>query len=273
MKTFISWSGVRSRYVAETLSNWLEQVLQSLEPWISSDIDKGKRWSEEIATKLKESKIAIICLTKDNLDSKWIHFEAGAISKNSDAYVCTFLFDITAANVEQPLSQFQNTRFDKGDMLKLLKTINGIVKDSGGKGMKEANLVSVFDMFWEQLETKLANVPEANENGYEPREDRELLEESLQILRSIKNNLAPHMYEPINMGNNRVHASSISMVLVWMEKFASVNGCNLSIPDLEGREYEIVEYLKDKSELVEFYGSKEMLANAIKQKIAELPPF
>ena len=79
--------------------------------------------AREIAQKLEESRVAIICLTSDNLNSHWIHFEAGAISKNTDAHLCTFLFDVTPANVNQPLSQFQNTKNEKSDLLKLIKTI------------------------------------------------------------------------------------------------------------------------------------------------------
>jgi len=40
MLLFLSWSGTRSRKVAETFESWLVQVLQVLDPWISSDIDK-----------------------------------------------------------------------------------------------------------------------------------------------------------------------------------------------------------------------------------------
>lgn len=82
MKVFLSWSGERSKVVAKSLSEWLEQVLQAVEPWISTDIEKGKRWDGEISQKLEQSKVGIICLTKDNLESTWLHFEAGAISNN-----------------------------------------------------------------------------------------------------------------------------------------------------------------------------------------------
>jgi hypothetical protein len=81
MLVFISWSGLRSKHVAEALEDWLAQVIQAVEPWISQDIDKGSRWGAEIADRLERSKVGIICLTKNNLNSKWIHYEAGALSK------------------------------------------------------------------------------------------------------------------------------------------------------------------------------------------------
>src|SRR5688572_19220319 len=109
MEVFLSWSGERSKAVAETLSVWLGQVIQAVDPWISSDIEKGARWNPEIAARLEQSRVGIICLTKENLDAKWILFESGALSKTKDAYVCTLLLDIDPSDVEQPLGQFQHT--------------------------------------------------------------------------------------------------------------------------------------------------------------------
>src|SRR6266700_7074493 len=113
MNVFISWSGSRSRAVAEALSEWLRKVIQVVEPWISIDIEKGARWSPEIAERLEHSNVGIFCLTRDNLAAPWILFEAGAISKKKGAHVCTFLLDLQAADVEPPLGQFQHTSRDK----------------------------------------------------------------------------------------------------------------------------------------------------------------
>lgn len=55
MLVFVSWSGHRSKVVAGALQGWLEQVIQAVEPWISSDIDKGTRWSPEMADRLEWS--------------------------------------------------------------------------------------------------------------------------------------------------------------------------------------------------------------------------
>ena len=53
MKVFISWSGDRSRQLAEVIHWWLPHVMQFTKPYFSpSDIDKGKRWSDDISKEL-----------------------------------------------------------------------------------------------------------------------------------------------------------------------------------------------------------------------------
>src|SRR5882724_417299 len=52
MNVFISWSGVRSKALAEVLSDWLPRVIQVLDPWVSPDIEKRKRWSHVMSEQL-----------------------------------------------------------------------------------------------------------------------------------------------------------------------------------------------------------------------------
>jgi hypothetical protein len=171
--------------VAEALEDWLAQVIQMVEPWISQDIDKGLRWGAEITDRLERSKVGIICLTKSNLDARWIHFEAGALSKTKDAYVCTLLLDIKPTEVEQPLAQFQHTTTEKEQIFKLLKTINQVVEASGEKALTEARLRDVFETYWPRLDEvfqKSATLEEATANP--SRSDSEMLQEVLEILRN-----------------------------------------------------------------------------------------
>ena len=82
MKVFISWSGDRSQALAQALREWLPMVLHYVEPWLSqSDIEAGERWANEVAKELDASKFGIICITRENITSPWILFEAGALAK------------------------------------------------------------------------------------------------------------------------------------------------------------------------------------------------
>jgi TIR domain len=85
MKVFISWSGERSRAVAEVLRQWLPNVIQAVTSWVSlDDIEKGAPWSTDIAVQLGECRAGLICLTPENLSASWLLFEAGALSKTLD---------------------------------------------------------------------------------------------------------------------------------------------------------------------------------------------
>lgn len=184
MQVFLSWSGERSNSVALLLSEWLPQVIQAAEPFISTTIEKGRRWSGEIAEKLAGAPVGIICVTSQNLRAPWLMFEAGAISKPRDGYVCTFLLDVEPANVEPPLSDFQPTRAQKGDVYRLIQTINGALALKGEKPLTDGVLERVFERNWPELELQLQKIKETHEKQTEPaRSDRDILEEILGLMR------------------------------------------------------------------------------------------
>ena len=119
MKVFISWSGHRCGQVASALRDWLPGVLQVIEPWLSSeDLPLGARWADEIARALQSTDVGIICLTPENLQSPWLMYEAGALSKRvSESLVCTYALDIPPTEISGPLAQFQSTIAQREDML------------------------------------------------------------------------------------------------------------------------------------------------------------
>lgn len=133
MKVFISWSGDTSLKVAQQLREWLPYVINSIKPYVSSeDIDKGARWSTDIAKELEDSTFGILCVTKDNLEAPWLSFEAGALSKTMEkSFVTPFLFDIKRSEIKGPILQFQSTIFEKDDIKKLVKTLNKACGESG----------------------------------------------------------------------------------------------------------------------------------------------
>src|SRR5258705_112531 len=55
--------------MAQALRDWLPNVLQTIEPWLSSeDIPFGDRWQTAISRALEGATAGIICLTRENLD-------------------------------------------------------------------------------------------------------------------------------------------------------------------------------------------------------------
>ncbi|SRR5713101_541489 len=180
---FISWSGSRSRTVANALKEYLPIVVNAFKPWLSSaDIDKGSRWSAELATALATAKAGIICLTPNNLTAPYILFEAGALSKTVEKpFVCTLLIGMEPSDVSGPLAQFQATRPTKEDILQLIKTLNKALKEPA---VGDSQVESAFELCWPKLKEKLENLPADGPPGRPSRSDRELLEELVDSVRS-----------------------------------------------------------------------------------------
>jgi hypothetical protein len=181
---FISWSGIRSRWVADAIREWLPVVLQSVKPWMSPEIDKGTRGQNVISDKLNKVKVGIVCLTPENLKEPWILFEAGPLSKAVDkqSYVCTYLLaGLTPTDVEPPLSAFQHTSPDKQDTLRLLSTINAAL---GVDPVPSAILERAFYGLWPDFEKQLKAMPTAGEAAIVKRPTEDLVSEVLEIARA-----------------------------------------------------------------------------------------
>ena len=181
MKVFISWSGDRSLAIAKSLRSWLPRVIQAVEPWLSeSDIGKGTRWEQEIGIELLQSKFGIICLTPENLDSRWVNFEA--LSKTIEkTYVCTYLLDLKPTDIDGPLSQFNHTKADKDDTRKLILTMNAALDAH----VLQENIVNdAFDVWWPRLEEQLNHLPAVDEKLNPPRRSEDMIEEILTLVRS-----------------------------------------------------------------------------------------
>jgi hypothetical protein len=186
MKVFISWSGERSRKVAELLDDWLQCVIQAAEPWMSSkDIDRGALWFTEISDQLAGTGIGIVCLTKENKVKPWILFESGALAKGiSSNRVCTLLIDLKPTDVENPLAQFNHTKPNRTGLWELVRTINVAPKE---ESLKESILEKVFDTYWPQFEESfkliIKETPETEVE--EIRSENDILIELLSSVRGM----------------------------------------------------------------------------------------
>lgn len=186
MKIFLTWSGSKSKRLAEIIRNWIPCVIQVAKPYFSpDDVEKGARWYPEIVKELEESKVGIICLTRENLEAPWILFETGALAKTIEkSRVIPMLFGLSTADIKGPLSHFQGAVFGKEEINKVVRTINSAL---GEKALESGVIESVFEKWWPDLESKVAEVmkEDKDEDRGELRNDREILEEILDLTRAI----------------------------------------------------------------------------------------
>lgn len=197
MKIFLSWSGSLSHEVAKALDTWLPQVMNALQPWLSSqDIEKGARWFEEIGETLSTTDFGILCLTQTNIAAPWILFEAGALSKSlGQARVCPLLVNIKNADLQGPLAQFNTAGISRDEILRLIQSINARLPDD--KRRTEAQLEEAFDVWWPRLEKKLEEAVRrsASEEATQPKAPKrpieDILDEILELTRQTAHELRP----------------------------------------------------------------------------------
>jgi TIR domain len=242
MKIFLSWHGKRSRAIAEALNDWLRRVIQAVKPFYSPEIEKGAKWSGELDTALEGTRFGIICLTPDNLDSTWIHFEAGALSKTKDALIWTFLHELTPGDVPQPLGKFQHTVSEKDDTYRLLKSINGRLAGVGGEPLSDALLRDNFELFWPKLEEKLVAAKGISltkpaqkqpQNPDMTRDERAILNEILELVRDQQRRTT---FEP-SLSPSMADVLTIAIPFEWapdtVSQFADAVARNLRTTSLD----------------------------------------
>ena len=229
MKVFLSWSGERSKKVAELLENWLQYVLQAVKPFMSQNIDRGTLWFSELYDQLANTGIGIVCLTKENKNKPWILFESGALAKGlTSNKVCTFLIDLKPTDLENPLAQFNHTLPTKDGVLSLIKTINLSLKEAA---LREDLLKDVFENYWPRFEQEfsacLKTAPETT--ILETRQQPEIMLDILSTVRTVEKHVR-------NIGSISV-APAVETILESIKGMA-----NPELVDL----MEVVKYLKNR---------------------------
>ena len=128
-------------------------VLQYVEPFVSDkDIAAGDRWAEKIATELESSNFGIICITPKNINSEWMLFEAGALSKSMlEAKVIPILFGLELSVLSGPLKEFQAQKVDATGIMKVVEAINAVSESKA-----DENIIGrTVPALWPQLEKDL----------------------------------------------------------------------------------------------------------------------
>ncbi|MCG8056201.1 MAG: toll/interleukin-1 receptor domain-containing protein [Candidatus Thiodiazotropha endolucinida] len=201
MKVFISWSGKRSKALANALRDWLPMVLQYVEPWVSDkDISAGDRWAQAIAGELEASNFGIICITPENLHSEWILFESGALSKSMlDAKVIPLLFGLEMSDLSGPLSQFQAQKMEESGLMEVAKSINNIAESKTSDQIVE----QLVPALWPRLQEALENIPDSEPSEKHMRPHHEILEELVTGVRGINSRMRD--FEPDLLEHERVY--------------------------------------------------------------------
>lgn len=237
MRVFMSWSGERSRQVGELFDQWLQCVIQAVDPWMSTkDIDRGALWFTEINNQLKEISVGIIVLTKENKDKPWILFEAGALAKGlSTNRVCVILVDLESSEVRDPLAQFNLTLPNKDGIWQLVSTLNSSLQENA---LKEKVLSQVFETYWPQFERRfneiLNSTPDSNLVEEKEVNSNELLFELINNTRLINRRL--HDLEmlsdkPKNQYNiNQIRKRIRELIQYGMEEEEIINALSSDAP-------------------------------------------
>lgn len=180
---FICWSGERSKTVAEALRDWIPNVIQFVKPWMSSkDIYTGDRWFSEVADKLQNFKFGIICLTPENINSSWVHFEAGALARIiNESSLCPYLIGLNFSDITGPLAHFQSSDANEIGTLELIMSINHAL---GEDSLEDSQLKNTFNRWWPDLNKKLDNILESEIKTAPKRDTIDILEEILKLVRS-----------------------------------------------------------------------------------------
>jgi hypothetical protein len=161
-------------------------MVQSLDPWLSTSMEKGVRSGAEISGALENARAGIICLTPENLREPWINFEAGALSKAPEIHVCTVLLDLAPGDVEAPLAQFQHTLATREEILALTLTLAALARQHTDWKATDQDISNLFVKMWPDLEAHIEDARKLQGGASTPaRSLDDKVEEILERVRQL----------------------------------------------------------------------------------------
>jgi len=198
LKVFISWAGERANAIGTGFHEFLPDVVNAVQPFMSGmNIDKGTRWGEVLSGSLQESSCAIVCMTRESMQSVWVAFEAGAVSRaaggadGARSRIWTYLSGVEMKDLTfTPFAEYQATAATQDETLRLIRSINQLSPDP----VSPETLKRRFDaVFWPNFAAVLDRVHNWNEHGPAvPQRDGaepntgDMLLEILNTLRSLQ---------------------------------------------------------------------------------------
>jgi hypothetical protein len=206
-KVFIGWAGGKSNQLAIALCDWLVNIIQSVDPFVSAKMDAGDEWREKLAGELKQATYGIFCLTKDNLLAPWIMFEAGAVwNKLERGRVCPYLLDIETSELKAPLTLFQAKKADELGTKDLVTAINKTLDDSIRLSSEQLN--TSFRKNWGDLKKKIEIIKKESRQESGQATDEEITSEVLTAKHDDE--FSPiNLSEPVFDENNATRSSEV----------------------------------------------------------------
>lgn len=175
-------------------------------------------WWTEMAAALADTRVAIVCVTPDNLRSQWIPFEAGFVAHAlGESYVIPYLFQLTPTQLQQPLAQFQAVEANREGTMELFRTLNSVF----GK-YDPPEIDAVVAAWWPVIDTSLRQIESNFPSAIAFRSEREMLEELVQTVRALgRNKLNPVSRSPLRSAVQREESRLLSEteIEVYFEKF------------------------------------------------------
>lgn len=190
---FISWSKAYSLGAATVLKEFLPDVIQSCRPWMSTEIQAGSFWSDEIHKKLASVQIGILVLTPENLPSPWLHYEAGALVMKlgrdeqeviREKRVIPLLVNVPKDAVRAPLNLLHMVAADEEGLLKLCEVLAFHIDPSL---LTTGRLKRAFDREWPELRGTLDRLAEkqAEQPAPAPIPPEEMADSILQRMKAL----------------------------------------------------------------------------------------
>lgn len=157
-----------------------------VKPFYSSEeIESGQRSMRVLDSTLEKSSFGLFFISKSNLTSEWIHFEAGAIAKIVEgSRVVPILLDLQFSDLQAPLKNFQARLFSKKDVLDICKSLNTL----NGNQVGDKTLEAAFELAWPSLEEQVQHA--LKDKGIAPASAPTPIEEVLNICRQLSARLA-----------------------------------------------------------------------------------
>jgi len=139
-----------------------------------------------VAKELADSNFGIICVTRENVNSPWVLFEAGALAKTMQgSKVIPLLLDLEIRDITGPLAQFQAKKVEKAGVNEVINSIN----QTANNVVPEARAHELFEALWPKLDKEVKTIPKQPATEKHARPQHEILEELVVGVRSLDSRL------------------------------------------------------------------------------------